>query len=225
MKSSKWQKSIQNKYSQLLAIMIILFLVGPIFEGKTGRIVISAVFIFTIITIIRTFNLHRRNFLLLLTLAGASFTFDLYNALRPVIETNKVSAVVVQIIYSLFILMALITINRKIFLEKKVSGDTIKGGIAVFFLIGTFWALLYQIVYIFDPNSFTQPLDDLDLFDSMFYFSFTTLTTLGYGDISPLSNIARTLANFEAIVGVMYPAIYIARVVGLYTAQEMIEHD
>ncbi|MGK7895739.1 MAG: potassium channel family protein [Xenococcus sp. (in: cyanobacteria)] len=225
MKLGKWQKSIQNKYSQLLAIMIILFLVGPIFKGTTGRIVISAVFIFTIIAIIRTFNLHRRNFLLLLTLAGASFGLDLYNTLRSAIETNKASAIVVQIIYSLFILTALVTINRKIFLEKKVSGDTIKGGIAVFFLIGTFWALLYIIVYIFDPNSFTQPVDTESLFDSMFYFSFTTLTTLGYGDISPLSNLARTLANLEAIVGVMYPAIYISRVVGLYTAQEMIEHD
>ena len=225
MKLGKWQKSIQNKYSQLLAIIIILFLVGPAFSGTSGRIVISAVFTFTIIAIIRTFNVHRGKFLLLLTLAGVAFALDLNNALRPGLEPNKTFSIVVSTIYSLFILTALVTINRKIFLEKKVSGDTIKGGIAVFFLIGTFWALLYDMVYLIDPNSFTQPVNTEDLFDSMFYFSFTTLTTLGYGDISPLSNIARSLANLEAIVGVMYPAIYIARVVGLYTAQEMSEHD
>ena len=225
MKLIWWKRSIQNKYSQLLAIIIVLFIVAPAFSGTTGRIVISAVFTFTIIAIIRTFNLHKREFFMLLTLAGVSFGLDIHNTLQAGSYQNKPLEVVVQIIYSLFIFTALVTINRKIFLEKKVSGDTIKGGIAVFFLIGIVWSLLYGIVYILDPNAFSQSIEAIDLFNSMFYFSFTTLTTLGYGDISPVSDLARTLANLEAVVGVMYPAIYISRMVGLYTAQEMSEHD
>ena len=225
MKIGLWKKSIQNKYSQLLATLIILFIVTPAFSGTTGRIVISAVFTFTIIAIIRTFNLHEREYLLLFALAGASLALDIHTTLRLDSEQDKLFIVFVQTIYSLFLLTALVTINRKIFVEKKVSGDTIRGGIAVFFLIGTFWALLYNIVYLLDPNSFSQTIDVNKDFNSMFYFSFTTLTTLGYGDISPVNDLARTLANLEAIVGVMYPAIYISRVVGLYTAQEMSEHD
>ena len=93
-----------------------------------------------------------------------------------------------------------------------------------FFLIGIVWALLYSIVGTLDPQAFSHSGDTIDLFDSIFYFSFTTLTTLGYGDITPISDLARTLANLEAVVGTMYPAIYIARLVSLYTAQEMI-HD
>ena len=108
---------------------------------------------------------------------------------------------------------------------KKVNGDTIKGGIAVFFLIGTVWSLLYNIVYFLDANAFSKSIEAINLFDSMFYFSFTTLTTLGYGDITPVSDLARTLANLEAITGMMYPSIFIARLVGLYTAQEMSEGD
>ncbi len=225
MKLGWWKRSIQNKYSQLLATLIILFIVTPAFEGTTGRIVISAVFTTTIVSIIRTFNLHKREFFFLLVLAGASLALDIHITLRPDSDQDKLFIVFVQTIYSLFLFTALVTINRKIFAEKKVSGDTIKGGIAVFFLIGTFWGLIYNIVYLIDPNSFSQTIEASKSFNSMFYFSFTTLTTLGYGDISPVNDLARTLANLEAIVGVMYPAIYISRVVGLYTAQEMSEHD
>ncbi len=221
MKLYWWQKSIQNKYSQLLAIMISLFLVAPIFQGKTGQILISLVFLGTIITIIRTFNLNKRFFLLLLVLAGTSFSLDIYTKLQVDFAGGKLLALTILVVYSLFVFAALITINRTIFSVKKVNGDTIKGGISVFFLIGTLWALVYNIVYLLDPNAFSKSIEAIDVLDSMFYFSFTTLTTLGYGDITPMSNIARNLANLEAITGMMYPSIFIARLVGLYTAQEM----
>ncbi len=221
MKLYWWQKSIQNKYSQLLTTIIALFLIAPIVQGKIGQILLSLVFLGTIITIIRTFNLHKRFFLLLLILAGTSFSLDIYTKFQADFAREKLLVIIILVVYSLFLFSALVTINRTIFSVKKVNGDTIKGGIAVFFLIGTFWALIYNIVYVFDPNAFSKSIEPINLLDSMLYFSFTTLTTLGYGDITPVSNIARTLANLEAITGMMYPCIFIARLVGLYTAQEM----
>ena len=225
MKSVWWRKSIKDKYSQLLATIIILFFLGPILEGTTGQLITSAVFLGTIITIIRTFDLKKIYFYLLLILAGISFGLEIYSALSRIPRQDESFILASSIINSLFIFAALITINRKIFKEKKVNSDTIEGGIAVFILIGVVWALLYRIVSILDPNAFSEVGDTSSLFDTLFYFSFTTLTTLGYGDVTPISELARTLATFEAMIGVMYPAIYIARVVGLYTAQEMSEHD
>ena len=225
MKLGQGKKFIKNKYTQLLAIIIVLFILAPALSGTIGQIMVSLVLTVTIIAIIRTLNLKKREFLLLLTLAVASFGLDIQNALRVGIEQNKTFVIVAKVIYILFILMALVTINQKIFSEKKVSGDTIQGGIAVFFLIGIAWALLYVIVYLLDPNAFNQLIETVDLFDAMFYFSFTTVTTLGYGDISPISDIARTLANLEAVIGVMYPAIYISRIVALYTTQETSNGD
>ena len=212
-----------NKYSQLLSITILLFIISPIFEGVMGRIIIGVVFFGTIIAIIRTFNLTKRFFFLLLTLIAAAFTLDIYTSIQANFDGIEVLRFTVTLTYSLVILTALITINKKIFSVKKVNSDTIKGGIAVFFLIGTFWALLYIMVYYFDPNAFSQPIEPLDVIDSMFYFSFTTLTTLGYGDLTPVNSVAKTLANLEAVTGMMYPSIFIARLVGLYTAQEMNE--
>ena len=220
-----WKRSIQNKYSQLLSIIIVLFIVSPNFEGKTGQIIISAVFLGTIFAIIRTFSLKRRFFILLLILAGAAFSLDIYSKIQSNFEQDKLLMLLILVIYSLFVVAALVTINRRIFLVTKVDSDTIKGGISVFFLIGIVWALFYDMVAILDPNAFSQSVETTSLLDSMFYFSFTTLTTLGYGDITPISDIARTLANLEAIVGMMYPAIFIARLVGLYTAQEMSKGD
>ena len=225
MKLVWWKKSLVNKYSQLLSIIILLFILAPIFEGKAGQLLISALFLGTIIAIIRTFNLKKRFFFLLLILVGAAFSLDIYTSFRADFEGDKLLMLLVNVIYSLFILTSFITINRKIFSVKRVNADTIKGGISVFFLIGIFWSLLYNIIYYLDANAFSPSVEPLDLFDSMFYFSFTTLSTLGYGDITPVSTIARTLANLEAVTGMMYPSIFIARLVGLYTAQEMSEGD
>ena len=216
-------KFIPNKYSQLLSITILLFITSPIFEGVTGRIIIGVVFFGTIVAIIRTFNLTRRFFFLLLTLIAAAFTLDIYTSIQANFDGIEVLRFTVTLTYSLVILTALITINKRIFSVKKVDGDTIKGGIAVFFLVGIFWSLLYVMVYYFDPNAFSESIEPLDVIDSMFYFSFTTLTTLGYGDLTPVNSVAKTLANLEAVTGMMYPSIFIARLVGLYTAQEMNE--
>ncbi|MDJ0651073.1 MAG: ion channel [Xenococcaceae cyanobacterium MO_188.B19] len=217
------QKFILNKYSQLLSIIILFFIVGPAFDGITGRIIIGVVFFGTIVSIIRTFNLKKRFLFMLLILIGAAFSLDIYTSIQEDLVENEFLGLAVTIIYSLVILTALITINRKIFSVKKVNGDTIKGGISVFFLIGIFWSLLYTMVYYFDANAFSQSIDPLNVIDSMFYFSFTTLTTLGYGDLTPVNSVAKTLANLEAVTGMLYPSIFIARLVGLYTAQEMNE--
>ena len=115
---------------------------------------VSLVLMVTIIAIIRTLNLKKREFLLLLTLVVASFVLDIQNALRVGIEQNKTFVIGAKVIYILFILMALVTINQKIFSETKVSSDTIQGGIAVFFLIGIAWALLYVIVDLLNSDVF-----------------------------------------------------------------------
>ncbi len=225
MNLSSWRKSIPNKYSQLLSTLIVLFLLAPVLDGKIGLILSSVVFLVTIMSIIRTFNIEGKLLFLLLILAGTAFSVDVYAKLQVDYEAEKFLVVLVQTIYSLFILAALVIINRQIFAEKKVTADTLKGGISIFLLIGIVWTLIFSLVSLLDPNAFSYSGETANLTDSMFYFSFTTLTTLGYGDITPVSRMARTLANLAALTGMSYPSIVIARLVGLYTAQEMSQGD
>ncbi len=227
MKFYKWRKTIENKYSQLLSELILLFILASLLEGFIGRLILVVLFFLVILSAIRTFNLDRKRFFLLLVIAGCGFFtefFVVYEAAQGVI-VNKLLWLVNNVITITFLSTTIVIINQKIFTVKKVNLDTIKGGICVFLLIGVLWTVFYSTVFIFDANAFSTSIETIEVFGSMFYFSFTTLTTLGYGDITPTSDLARVLANLQAIVGMLYPSIFIARLVGLYTAEEMSQDD
>ncbi len=124
-----------------------------------------------------------------------------------------------DIVYAVFLGIAIITLSHQINETNTVDQDILLGAISVYLLIGIFWFLLYRISFIINPNNF----NDLSVGSGkdfiLLYFSFTTLTTLGYGDITPTDSVAMGLSNMEAIVGLMYPAIFVARLVSLYTAE------
>jgi nicotinamide riboside transporter PnuC len=89
----------------------------------------------------------------------------------------------------------------------------------VYLLLGLVWTLGYVLVFAFEPSAFPaiDPTDDAaGIYASLQYFSFVTLTTLGYGDITPVGLVARQLAMAEAIVGQLFIAVAIAWLVGMY---------
>ncbi len=219
-------KSIENQYSQLLFTLFLLFLLAPFFTGMIGQIIIYSIFFAIIFSLIRTFNLTQRNFLLYLAIAGLAFFFSILSTAYSGLETNlhKFLFIISDSINSIFIIMAIFLLNKKIFLVKKVDNNIIKGGVAVFLLCGILWTFIYHIVFILDSNAFLFS-KELEEYNYLFYFSFTTLTTLGYGDVTPVNQFAMNLTNLEAIVGIMYPSIFIARLVSLYTTEELKERD
>ena len=92
----------------------------------------------------------------------------------------------------------------------------------VYILVGLFFAFLYAAVAFADPQMFVGKITNAPLRDQMYgfvYFSFVTLTTLGYGDITPNNIIVGTLTYMEALIGQLYVAIMIARLVGLYSVR------
>ncbi len=103
---------------------------------------------------------------------------------------------------------------------QRVTADTIRGGICVYFLIGFVWALLYGIIDSFDNQAFSQPIIKTQYYGQVVYSSFLMLTTFGYDDIVPVSPLAKMLTNLEAVVGQMYPAILIAILVGGYVSSK-----
>ena len=105
-----------------------------------------------------------------------------------------------------------------IFRERRVTSNVVAASLCVYILIGFLWAFFYLVLHEFEPRaSFRE--DDLSRRD-LVYFSFVTLTTLGYGDITPLSPYSKVAAMVEAIVGQIYLIVIVARLVAMSIMHE-----
>ena len=128
------------------------------------------------------------------------------------------------------LLFAFITLSelRSLLKQKEVTGETISMSISVYLLIGLTWGLFYIVLNHLQPQAFsfgtsTAPgrLGEQQLFPILIYFSLTTLATIGYGDITPVTLQARYAAVAEGVAGQFYLAILVARLVGLYMSRSV----
>jgi hypothetical protein len=129
---------------------------------------------------------------------------------------------------ALFLAFTAGVVLKSIFFERRVTLDEILGGVIVYLLIGVIWAQLHHALELANPGAYllgdvalaaTSSGADGDLVLTFLYYSFTTLTTLGYGDIRPVTHAARMLSTSEALIGQLYVAILIARLVGSHISQ------
>jgi hypothetical protein len=113
------------------------------------------------------------------------------------------------------IIVTVLILLLQIFSAGRVTHVRIQGAIAVYLLFGLGWAHAFHIAGILNPGSFNFPQGEVAAIGDWVYFSFMTLTTVGYGDITPIRPIARTLAMSEALTGQLYLAVMIARLVAM----------
>jgi Ion channel len=117
-----------------------------------------------------------------------------------------------------FVLMLAVVVTIQVFRPGNVTHHRVQGAICVYLLAGLAWAYAFDILLALDHTAF-HVAESFNLTPArtglLRYFSFVTLTTLGYGDILPVSPIARSLATSEALFGQLYPAVMIARLVSL----------
>ena len=121
-----------------------------------------------------------------------------------------------------FLLMAIVVTFRNVATDREVSANRIVGAIAVYLLLGVLWAVAYTVTDLIWPNSFAA-IDagtGSEWNSKWLYYSFVTMTTLGYGDISPHTPVAQLLAYMQAIFGQLYIAILVAGLVGAYISDK-----
>jgi hypothetical protein len=112
-------------------------------------------------------------------------------------------------------------VARAVFAPGRITLHRVVGAVLLYLVIGFTFIALFCFVALFEPHAFAglQPLqDNLAVASNFGYFSFVTLTSVGYGDIVPVHPYARSLANMEAIIGQLYPATLLARLVTLEIA-------
>lgn len=121
--------------------------------------------------------------------------------------------------FVVFYVLILISFVRQLVAAKKVDGEVIAGSLCTYLIIGLLWGAAYHLLYAIDPQSYAGNLVESDDFSKMHvfnYFSMVTLTSLGYGDITPQTLGASTLCQMEAIIGQFYTAVLVAWLVGMY---------
>ena len=211
------------KFIYLLVSILLLLLIHPFFERLVvARILLQILDSAVLVTAIYTVSQNRRLFivgiLLLLPAIIGGWSMYFTESLMPELVGRSFSA--------LFLAFVTIVMMSNVFREQEVTLDTISGALCVYLLIGLTWTFVYSVLEFLEPGSFAvntnasvSPRGDRNYEISIFlYYSFVTLTTLGYGDIIPLTPPARAFSYVEAIVGQIFVAVLIARLVGLHTA-------
>jgi len=172
-----------------------------------------------ILAVLDTLDLPKTLFRTCVVLGIMAFVFHLVGKILGGAPQRQEGVVILITIglgsYAVFLFISVGAMIGKIFTQTQVTKDIIRGGIAVYFLLGIFWACLYRLLLHFDPQALAISNND-GKFSTMLYFSFTTLTTLGYGDIVPVAWQARSLTILESTIGQIYMTVLIARLVGLH---------
>jgi hypothetical protein len=214
-----------------LSLLIFLSPVVGIFSSELGRTIASLLVIWLLAAVLVAAALavsdDRRNSIIALVLAAACLILTLLG--HP---NNSPGFRIVQYLLTIMFLSHVIRlIVRTLFRLKTVNYDTIAASLCGYLLIGVVYAVAYSLVVELDDTAIAIGRSGSDVESALhfgdhhtassLYFSFVTLTTLGYGDITPVSMPARMLTTTEALLGQLYLIVLVARLVGLHISNEM----
>ncbi len=222
-----WREAYrERRYGALLVILVALLAGSPIllgfgvsaawFDGLMAVLLVAAI-------LSLCFERHQRLFALLLgiptillSLGGHALPAE---ASGPVLLAGHLCEV-------LFLLGASVLIVKALFGAARLQFDSVLGAVCGYLFLGVGWAVLYALIEGFRPGSFAispnlATGDDANrpLPHVLTYYSFVTLTTVGYGDVTPVSPTARTLAWMEALTGQFYLAVIVAGLVSVMAAK------
>lgn len=141
-------------------------------------------------------------------------------ALLALLADMPAIAIYANLLGSLFCLYVLFIVLDHIVQAETVDLNILLGAVSAYLLIALAWTTSYLVIIDLDPGAFLLAHGaTLPYFHQFLYFSLTTLTTVGYGDITPVNPFAQIWATMEAVVGTFYMALLVARLVGLYQRQ------
>lgn len=217
----KYRQFIQNKFLYLLVSLLFFFLAGPFFaDTKLNSYIFGLFFTLILVFSVYTIEHNRRLLIIAIFLAAASF---INYWIANIFFQNQFLFIIDYLVTILFLSTITYTALHYVIRDEVITGNTLYGAICGYLLIGLTWSFFYLLIYTYDPNSFFIPKNTFSNSEvktqQFIYYSFVTITTLGYGDMTPMSYIAKTIAWLEAVTGQIYLTVWIAQLVGLHIAQ------
>jgi voltage-gated potassium channel len=201
----------------LLAMVIGILLVAPLISySNILNIVMDLFFMGTFFVVIRMLSKSR----LYSILAGISGMTMVVSFWLHFLYPSDAMMIAAKVSGALFFLLVVITMLRHVVASPTVTREVLYAAMVVYLMIGILFAFVYGCIYIVDPASFDLTMEMSSRGWAFFYFSFVTLTTLGYGDSSPLTAMGGIVAVMEAIIGQLYLVVVVAWLVGMHVSSK-----
>ena len=203
----------------VLFFCLVSLLVLPPYFSAIG--ISGIIWLFLAATLLSSLYLvanNRKQLIIGVILALPTMGFHLFRELFD----YQVSTYVSNLLYVLFFAYIEIFLVRYFLATQRVTADMIFAAMCAYVILGLAWMFIYSCIELREPLSFivshtgSSPQDMLQFL----YFSFVTLTTLGYGDVTPVTDFARSWTILEAILGQFYLAVVLARIVGLHISAQ-----
>ncbi len=221
----------ENRFVLLLTTLVMLMLIGPFLDIESlgvSPFVREMVWkvIFSIVLLSGAFSvIHNQK------IAYFALGFCIISILSQAFSltsTHPIAVAAEHITGMMFMLFNIMVILYLMFTSSKVTLNIIAASLCVYLLLAFFWAQMYSFVEFIQPGSFSYDMANGQSFMmsnsvTPIYFSLVTMSTLGYGDILPLTESTRMMASTEAIIGQLYIAVLVARLIGLHTSSK--HHD
>ena len=213
-------RASRYRHAYLLVVLICVIMLPPFLANLfLGGALIETLLFFALLAGSYAAAANRRRFWLCLTLAVLALGLRLGWSIEP--SSFLLHGFLVSHI-AFFSVVGITLVGHLFEPQREISADTLFGALAVYLILGIIWSYAYAMLEATAPGSFSFGVEHATTearFDRFIGFSFTTLTTLGYGNVSPTTARADALSTMEAIVGQCYLAIVIARLVSLQITQ------
>jgi hypothetical protein len=211
LKRSTWVWEKEEGLSLLLALLVLSLFVAPLLKEAFPILAAVGPALLFLLFVVGTIVLARSAWLAVGSslLAGVAFALEIaYELAGP---SDMLGLWRTASAAATFAIFTGVTLYR-VFSPGSVTSHRLVGAIVAFLLVGLTFAYFFDAIELLRPGSFHVPTGlRKAAYPELLYYSFVTLTTVGYGDVTPVSAAARALSNVESLVGVLYPAVLIGR--------------
>lgn len=203
----------------LVVSLLVLHVAAPLLQGFESFPFVALLFAFVVILALRALRMPGQVLLVLRAAAILALVGEVgvRQRLFPAYDMTSVS-VAIPLTWAAFLAVSVVGLFRSIVRSDAVSEDTIQGGVAIYLIMASLFALVFEALSRANPAAFSFEPSHLRGGSEFIYFSLTTISTLGYGDLVPVAPLARHLATLEAVLGQLFLAIFMARLVAMQIA-------
>ncbi|MEM0911044.1 MAG: potassium channel family protein [Pseudomonadota bacterium] len=207
-----------NRYSFLLVSLVFVYLVTPLFDSDeriNWATEIGIVFV-TALCIVSVISSKRHRYVAL----ALGVPLIVFSVCKLFLFPDALGPSRGGLFYVLFFSFILVVHLRWLLTTHIVDEEVLAGAVNIYLLLGLIFGFVYTTIYASQPGAFLAKTQDVLDFNDFVYASMVTLTTVGYGDIVPVSQLARASSTFQALLGQLYLAILVARFVAMYTSSQ-----